>query len=176
MPDNDFISRYMRSLLDVIAGATIGLCHQPCDECDNEEAVPQNEIRLLDSEPLMGQEKWLGGVLGSDGCVYGVPGHARTVLRVDPSTDKVETVGGPYEGKFKWLRGNLHPDGAIYCIPCHATTILRIDCNTNPPTLSEFGGPHEGLWKWHGAVLSPHDGCIYGIPQFAETVITIELP
>ena len=52
---------------------------------------------LLDSEPLSGADKWLGGVLGSDGCVYGVPGHARSVLRIDPTTDTVQTVRGEDE-------------------------------------------------------------------------------
>ena len=156
-----------------------------CDaaRCDAADAVAEgtgvaaraeNDIRLLESDPLMGQDKWLGGVLGSDGCVYGVPGHAKTVLRVDPTTDTVSTLGGPFEGKYKWLRGNLHHDGCIYCIPCHASTILKIDCNTTPPTLSEMGGPHPGDWKWHGGVLSPYDKCIYGIPQFAETVLKID--
>jgi hypothetical protein len=75
---------------------------------------------LLDADPLAGRDKWLGGVLGSDGCVYGVPGHAKTVLQIDPQTDAVRTLGAPMDGKYKWLRGNLHPDGSIYCIPCHA--------------------------------------------------------
>ena len=133
---------------------------------------------LIDSEPLMGQDKWLGGVLGSDGCVYGVPGHSKTVLRIDPKTDAVSTLlptnGKPLIGKYKWLRGNLHPDGAIYCIPSHAPTVLKIDCTSDPPIITEMGGPHSGDWKWHGAVLSPYDNCIYGIPQFAETVLKID--
>ena len=106
--------------------------------------------------------------------MYGVPGHSRTVLQIDPTTDTVTTIGGPFEGKYKWLRGNLHPDGSIYCIPCHAETILKIDCTSTPPVVSEMGGPHPGIWKWHGAVLSPHDNCIYGIPQFAESVLKID--
>ena len=126
----------------------------------------------------MGQDKWLGGVLGSDGCVYGVPGHSKTVLRIDPKTDAVSTLlptnGKPLIGKYKWLRGNLHPDGAIYCIPSHAPTVLKIDCTSDPPIITEMGGPHPGDWKWHGAVLSPYDNCIYGIPQFAESVLKID--
>ena len=132
---------------------------------------------LLDSEPLSGADKWLGGVLGSDGCVYGVPGHARSVLRIDPTTDTVQTVRGEdealLEGRYKWLRGNLHPDGSIYCIPCHADRVLRIDCSSDPPALSLVGDRHPGEWKWHGAVLSPHDKCIYAIPQFAEAVLRL---
>uniref|UniRef100_A0A7S3WHZ1 Uncharacterized protein n=1 Tax=Emiliania huxleyi TaxID=2903 RepID=A0A7S3WHZ1_EMIHU len=133
---------------------------------------------LLDSEPLSGADKWLGGVLGSDGCVYGVPGHARSVLRIDPTTDTVQTVRGEdealLEGRYKWLRGNLHPDGSIYCIPCHADRVLRIDCSSDPPALSLVGDRHPGEWKWHGAVLSPHDKCIYAIPQFAEAVLRLD--
>ena len=140
------------------------------DDVTEEKPVAE----LLDAEPLMGRDKWLGGVLGSDGCVYGVPGHATTVLQIDPQTDAVRTLGKPIKGKYKWLRGNLHPDGSIYCIPCHAPTILRIDCTTSPPVISEMGGPHPGEWKWHGGVLSPYDRCIYAIPQFAESVLKID--
>ena len=140
--------------------------------------VERPVAHLIESEPLMGQDKWLGGVLGSDGCVYGVPGHAKTVLRIDPACDSISTHrrsdGASLTGKYKWLRGNLHPDGAIYCIPCHASTVLKIDCTAYPPRITEIGGPHPGEWKWHGAVLSPHDQCIYGIPQFAEAVLKID--
>ena len=139
---------------------------------DSESEKPVAE--LLNADPLAGRDKWLGGVLGADGCVYGVPGHAKTVLQIDPQTDAVRTLGTPMDGKYKWLRGNLHPDGSIYCIPCHASTILRIDCTASPPVISEMGGPHPGKWKWHGGVLSPHDLCIYSIPQFAETVLKID--
>ena len=140
------------------------------DDAAEEKPVAE----LLDAEPLPGRDKWLGGVLGSDGYVYGVPGHARTVLQIDPQTDTVRTLGKLAHAKYKWLRGNLHPDGSIYCIPCHAPTILRIDCTASPPVISEMGGPHPGEWKWHGGVLSPYDRCIYGIPQFAETVLRID--
>ena len=172
----------VRALLNAIADATIAMCAAPSRASpDGKDGKPRAAAaeetpvaQLIESEPLMGQDKWLGGVLGSDGCVYGVPGHARTVLKIDPRTDDVCTIGGPLLGKYKWLRGNLHPDGSIYCIPCHAETVLKIDCTASPPRISEIGGPHPGIWKWHGAVLSPYDGCIYGIPQFAESVLKID--
>eukprot|EP00913_Durusdinium_trenchii_P001964 g1817.t1 len=31
------------------------------------------EVQLLDAV-CMGRDKWLGGELGQDGCVYGIPG------------------------------------------------------------------------------------------------------
>ena len=87
---------------------------------------------------LMGQDKWLGGVSSPCGrFIYGVPGHAKTVLRVTVATGDVDTIGGPYEGKFKWLRGvevpaavcgaEAHPCGLVFALPSNANTVLRID-------------------------------------------------
>ena len=126
---------------------------------------------LHPSAPLLGRDKWLGGALGADGNVYGVPGHAPQVLRIEPNNRdasghaRVTTIGGPFRGKYKWLRGVPAQDGAIYGIPSHAETVLKIDCTCAPPQISELGGPLPGAWKWHGGVLSPIDNCIYCIPQ-----------
>ena len=68
----------------------------------------------MNHQPLAGQDKWLGGILGADGNVYGVPGHARHVLKLEPTTAKVSLIGGPWVGKYKWLRGVAAPDGCIY--------------------------------------------------------------
>ena len=42
---------------------------------------------------LAGREKYFGGALGKDGKIYAIPGFARRVLRIDPSTGAVEYVG-----------------------------------------------------------------------------------
>ena len=68
-------------------------------------------IELLESAPVMGQEKYLGGVLGSDGKVYGIPGNAKRVLKIDPDTSEVSYDGPSFGGKYKWLRGVLAKDG-----------------------------------------------------------------
>jgi len=127
---------------------------------------------ILDSPPIMGQEKYLGGVLGSDGKVYGIPGHAKRVLKIDPDSDEVSFIGDEYRGKYKWLRGVLASDGCVYGIPCHADRVLKIDPKTQEVTT--FGGPFPGNWKWHGGVLAA-DGCIYAIPQMAEQVLKINV-
>jgi hypothetical protein len=107
---------------------------------------------VLDGMRLAGQDKWLGGVLGSDGVVYGVPGTAKNVLRVVPETGEVSTFGGPFHGKFKWLRG-VSVGSDIYCIPSNANSVLVI--HTGPaPSCSTFGeGELEGDWLYHGACL-----------------------
>ena len=126
--------------------------------------------------PLVGREKYLGGLLGDDGRIYAIPGFARRVLRIDPSTSAVDYVGPEFPGEFKWLRAVKCPkSGAIYGLPCHADTVLKIVPGDEPEiTLIGAGQCGTGLWKWHGGVLSPRDGCIYCIPQFAEQVLKID--
>ena len=50
-----------------------------------------------------GAVKYLGGVRGSTGVIYAIPGHAKRVLQIDG--DDVRLVGPVFEGKYKWLRG-----------------------------------------------------------------------
>ena len=63
-----------------------------------------------------------------DGCIHlaGIPLKADSVLRIDPSTDEVTTVGGPYRGFEKWEGGALANDGAMYCFPLNAKRVLKI--------------------------------------------------
>lgn len=107
------------------------------------------EVIKLEGPLLSGQDKWLGGALGADGVVYGVPGTARTVLRVDPRTSEVSTFGGPFDGKFKWLRG-VSAAGEIYCIPANAHSVLVITPGERPSAKTVGHGLLEGDWLYHG--------------------------
>ena len=42
-----------------------------------------------------------GGILGGDGCIYGIPHTAKKVLRIDPRTDTVSTLGSLAGGAFQ---------------------------------------------------------------------------
>eukprot|EP00435_Cladocopium_sp_Y103_P046854 s724_g13.t1 len=88
--------------------------------------------------PIMGQFKYLGGVRAGDGVIYGIPGHAKQVLRIDPQTYDVQRIGPRLDGKFKWLRGVLAPNGCIYGIPAHADSVLKIVPSTGSST-AELG-------------------------------------
>jgi hypothetical protein len=124
---------------------------------------------------VAGQEKYLGGSLGSDNKIYAIPGHARRVLCIDPATGTVDQIGPEFEGQYKWLRSVDAVDGkgqrAIYGLPCHANSVLKIVPATGEVTT--IGDVGDGLWKWHGGVLA--NGYIYGIPQFATAVLRIEV-
>lgn len=126
--------------------------------------------------PLLGQDKYLGGVASPCGdYIYGVCGHAKRTLRVNCDTGEVDMIGPEYPGKFKWLRGvdipadvmkmnvdeEPYPKGACLALPCNADAILKINPHTNK--VSTFGGPFQGGWKWHGGNLA-ENGFVYAIP------------
>jgi hypothetical protein len=58
-----------------------------------------------DDRMLYGAAKYLGGVLGSDGCIYAIPGQAARVLKIDPARGWVGHIGPHMPGHYKWLRG-----------------------------------------------------------------------
>ena len=119
--------------------------------------------------------KWHGGnVSRLDGCLYCIPQRAEYVLKIDPIEEKCTFLmgSGPLVGRNKWYGGLVSPiDDAIYGINQNAKGILRIDPSTQNVTV--FGDFPEGQHKWHGGVVGP-DGCIYGIPAHADTVLKIE--
>ena len=111
-------------------------------------------------QPLLGQDKWLGGMPSPDGeYIYGVPGSATQVLRITVATGKVDFIGPEYVGKFKWLRGieipshilndsEHYPKGVCIALPSNADSVLEINPYTHK--VSTYGGPFPGCWKWHG--------------------------
>lgn len=119
--------------------------------------------------------KWHGGNISRlDGCLYCIPQYAEYVLKIDPVTESTSFLmgDGPLVGRNKWYGGLVSPiDDAIYGINQNAKGILRIDPKTQSVTV--HGDFPEGQFKWHGGVLGP-DGCIYGIPAHADTVLKIE--
>lgn len=152
--------------------------------CKDEGDGPSGNNQGSSSVSLLrGQTLYLGGEVGSDGKIYFIPGHAPQVLRLDPQTDKLSLIGPSFHGKFKWLRGVV-VGNIIYGLPCNADSVLRIDCQSGSiTTLSipyEDSFPGEQArnerncpWKYHGGDISPHDNCIYAIPQSATRVLKI---
>mmetsp|Transcript_19817 Transcript_19817/g.24038 ORF Transcript_19817/g.24038 Transcript_19817/m.24038 type:complete len:212 (+) Transcript_19817:343-978(+) len=123
--------------------------------------------------------KYLGAVVGPDGCVYCVPSDADSVLKIDPSNDGSisefgEDLGylarGNSRGQNKWQNGALLSDGFIYCIPLKAEVVLRLDVYKNQIHL--FPHPAKGLNLWEGGVLGD-DGALYCMPLNAEKVLRI---
>lgn len=79
--------------------------------------------------------KWVGGVLGPDGKIYGIPTNATDILIIDPvaGTATRSAMGATLTDTAKWRGGVLGPDGKIYGIPYNATDILKINTAVSLP-------------------------------------------
>eukprot|EP01043_Picozoa_sp_COSAG02_P072226 COSAG02_NODE_13523_length_1383_cov_2.374611_1_plen_317_part_10 len=65
--------------------------------------------------------KWAGGVLAGNGKIYGIPGHAASVLIIDPVAGTTDTSSmGGLTGLSKWFGGVLAGNGKIYGMPNNA--------------------------------------------------------
>lgn len=144
--------------------------------------------------------QWLGGCIGADGCIYGIPSDSTSILKIDPFTDHVTTFGRVSPQKNKWQGAVLSPiDGCIYCIPSNAEYVLQINTTAADNSVSgtlgspsmdrsklkkhKFDNDNERVRllggnlssmkdKFQGGFLG-RDGNIYCIPENAERVLKI---
>jgi hypothetical protein len=148
-------------------------------------------VTLRHTSPLMGQDKWLGGVTAPNGdYVYGVPGGAQQTLKIHVETGDLSLIGPSFPGKFKWLRGVTvpadamnnnpeYPHGACVCLPSNAKSVLVINPATHTVTTITTepdpvtGESITGDWLWHGGNLATN-GCIYAIPANAKRVLKVD--
>jgi hypothetical protein len=137
-----------------------------------------------------GRHAYLGGAKDDcDGCIYGIPSHARSIVCLYPTEDgyQVKTIplpGSVAGGKFKWLRGIL-ANGYLYGIPAWANCVLQVDVDAlwgrrqakeilrllPLPETYQSGG----TWQWHGAALNAESTAIYCIPSNTRDVLKVNL-
>jgi len=132
-----------------VDGADSGLDADMLDgkHADELQAAGPN---ILDTDPTMkfislfgslsGTAKWFGGILASNGKIYGIPLNSTQVLEIDPETQNV-TLFGSLSGTSKWFGGALAPNGKIYAMPYNSTQVLEIDPETQNVTL--FGSEYR---------------------------------
>ena len=110
-----------------------------------------------------GQNKWYGGILGVDGCVYAPPYTARGVLRVNPQDDSVQVIGNYPTGGWKWHGGLLAKStGVIYAFPAHSNEVLCIDTNVRSKSEEDVDGNGDGndddeLWRVSTIPIQRHE-------------------
>mmetsp|Transcript_42510 Transcript_42510/g.85962 ORF Transcript_42510/g.85962 Transcript_42510/m.85962 type:complete len:520 (-) Transcript_42510:92-1651(-) len=103
----------------------------PAEADDGEAKVSVLDVARQSETDMVWPNKWQNGFVGKNGLIYGIPVSGPAVLRIDPSSDVVDTVGhdacraaGKYE---KWEGAAVSPfDGALYCVPQCANAIMRI--------------------------------------------------
>ena len=128
-----------------------------------------------------GAHKYLGGAADDhDGCIYGIPSHARSLICLYPTKDqgyKVRIESLPEKiahVKFKWLRGII-AHGYLYGIPAWADCVLEVDIDAMWGRREAKGeiinliplpvGHEHGKWQWHGAACNKEMTAIYCIPN-----------
>jgi hypothetical protein len=129
--------------------------------------------------------KWLGGSLGADGNIYGMPSDASSILRIDTESDDVTTFGRVSEEKNKYQGGTLAADGFIYAIPSNSNNILCIDSNKRVKNEAHDGDRNAAFTigdirctknkikdKWQGGFVG-NDGAIYCIPENFNNIMKV---
>ena len=84
--------------------------------------VKAQTVTTLDTDLSgFGNEKWCGGVLARDGCIYGIPACASKVLKIHVKAQTVTTLKTDLgNAEWKWMLGALGPDDCVYCTPGNA--------------------------------------------------------
>ena len=97
------------------------------------------------------QYLWHGAVMASNGCMYGIPAAANSVLKFDTRTHKLSIFGHVQGDKFKYNDGVLAPGGRfIFCIPSGAARVLCIDTHTDTCEVIGDDFDENRKWKWKG--------------------------
>ena len=121
--------------------------------------------------------KWLGGSVGFDGNIYGMPCDSSSILKINVETNECTTFGDTGDGKSKWQGAVLARDGCLYAIPSHGRHVLRI--NTSPTVADEESNAYEllghlpfGKSKYQGGFVG-NGGSIYCIPENGYRVLRV---
>ena len=128
---------------------------------------------LTNDDALVGPRKWLGAATrAATGDIFGVPSHARRVLKVSPRAGTVELIGDELTPThFKFLRGIDGKNGKCYGLPAWGEGVLKIDAETGETSM--IGKlPGDMKWQWHGGSLG-RDGALYAVPCNASSVLRV---
>jgi len=123
-----------------------------------------------------GKYKYLGGVNGTDGCIYCMPADADFVCRFDPVSETTRFVGASLEHEqknhTKWQNGFMGRDNCIYGIPHCARSVCRVDLDTQEVTAIPLPSECSQLGKWEGGVVA-RDGSLFCMPMSSKRVLRI---
>lgn len=128
-----------------------------------------------DVDPPDQHYKWLGGAYGADGCIYGMPSDATSILRIDPITNQAVTFGRVSSVINKWQGGVLSAvDKCVYAVPADMDCVLRVDTDPNTPlSIDMVGSGFQNVGdKWQGGFVAKDDR-IYAIPENVSNVMVI---
>jgi len=137
----------------------------------HDDLVPEVYYLPDDLTAQASSARWSVAVLAPNGCIYGIPLSATHVLKIDPATDTVTTIGPELTGVSKYQAAVLASNGMIYAPPRYDTNaILKIDPATD--TVTTFG-EFLGTNKWFSLVEGAN-GKLYAAPYDYGEVLEID--
>ena len=161
-PTTNEVYTFGESVLDDVKGA--GWLYHGGNLASNGwvYAIPANADRVLKFHPgtdevtfvgpsFPGPQKWYGGLVGADNCIYGIPHNERGVSCCARATVKLMTT-----------------------LTQHFLGVLKIDPATDKITLlyKEDGSQlPAGRWKWHGGLRAGEK--LIGFPNNADDVLVV---
>jgi len=96
----------------------------PADESWRLSTIPIKR-HTGDKDPPDLTYKWLGGSYGADGCIFGMPSDATSILRIDPIRNEATTFGTVGSSVKKFQGGVL--SSVDKCVCCCSLCRLHIE-------------------------------------------------
>jgi hypothetical protein len=159
----------------------------PPPSLHHQQDQPQQQQQEEHEKLLQYSNKWYGGILGDDNCIYGIPYAAGSILCINANTDQVSLLGNFGWNKYNFHGGVKSRKGSIYAFPAHADTVLKIDTaargqdhdeNDKISLLPIHRAPYDHdtvtRYKWLGGCIGQDDN-IYGMASDASSVLHINI-
>ena len=125
-------------------------------------------------KPTAGTSQWCFGALGGDGCVYGCPRRASSVLKIDPFGDVVSVVGAFTEVTNGFFGAVLAPNNKIYFPTLNGTNYLEFDVETAMSALKPLPGSLTSTTgRFFGGVLTPYNEVMF-IPANQDAIVEVK--
>jgi hypothetical protein len=135
--------------------------------------MTESSLTTLIGDEIQGRHKWSSFVDGGDGFLYGIPFHARRVVKFNPLDKSLTEIGPDLGFGMKWKCGVRANTGNIYCAPFHADHILKISTNDGTvETLDDIELPETGRGLWASGALA-QDNNIYYMPFSAHRILRL---
>ncbi|KAG7373265.1 hypothetical protein IV203_033989 [Nitzschia inconspicua] len=124
-----------------------------CPACDTSAILKINvQTDHCNTQGFAGvdRNKWQGGILGRDNCVYTIPANGVHVCRIatDPTIEGenvVQLLGDLPPHKDKWQGAAVGKDGSLYFIPENGYRVMRVTPPLHPPTIVDGKLPEDDV-------------------------------
>ena len=128
-------------------------------------------------------EEWQysSAVVGSDGCIYGIPACAKAVLKIIPGANKRDCAITSIElnllrevkaGTPRWGQGALAADGNIYAAPAGCDAVLVIDTKASTSSCVELQIMKDedpaSTDRWWGAVSTHSSTALHAVGSYVH--------